>query len=146
MPMVLTGLRESILRARSAGVASDRIVLDPGFGFGKIGDENYTVLALLDQIHQLGLPVLCGTSRKGFLGRTLAPLFRGEAAEIDARLHATTAANVASILAGAHILRVHDVRPALEAAAIADAILDAAAVIAESAAPGLAQDASTKPQ
>lgn len=131
MPIVLTGLRNSILKARSAGVASDRIVLDPGFGFGKMSDENYTILALLHQLHQFGLPVLCGLSRKGFLGRTLAPLFGGKVAVVEARLNATTAANVAAILAGAHILRVHDVRAAVEAAAISDAILDASAVLAE---------------
>jgi dihydropteroate synthase len=146
MPIVLTGLRDSILAARSAGVASDRIVLDPGFGFGKIGDENYTILALLHQLHQFGLPLLCGASRKGFLGRTLAPLFGGELAGVDARLNATTAANVASILAGAHILRVHDVRAALEAAAIADAILNAAQVVASRTGPGFAQATSATPQ
>jgi dihydropteroate synthase len=138
MPVVLTGLRDSILTARRAGVASDRIVLDPGFGFGKLGDENYTVLALLHQMHQFGLPVLSGSSRKGFLGRTLGPLYGGESAPFDARVNATTAANVASILAGAHILRVHDVRAAAEAAAVADAILDAAAEIAAQTGPGWA--------
>ena len=129
MPAVLTGLRDSIQTARSAGVASDRIVLDPGLGFGKLGDENYTILALLHQMHQFGLPILCGSSRKGFLGKTLAPLHGGKPAPVDQRLYATTAANVASILAGAHLLRVHDVRPAVEAAAVADAILAAAATV-----------------
>jgi dihydropteroate synthase len=138
MPVVLTGLRDSIFSARKAGVASDRIVLDPGFGFGKLGDENYTVLALLHQALQFGLPLLSGTSRKGFLGRTLAPLYGGVTAPVDARLHATTAANVASVLAGAHILRVHDVRAAAEAAAIADAILRAAAEVASQTGPGFA--------
>jgi dihydropteroate synthase len=138
MPVVLTGLRDSILTARRAGVASDRIVLDPGFGFGKMGDENYTLLALLHQMHQFGLPVLSGSSRKGFLGRTLAPFYGGESAPVDSRVHATTAANVASVLAGAHILRVHDVRAAAEAAAVADAILDAAAEIAAQTGPGWA--------
>ncbi len=146
MPIVLTGLRDSILTARKAGVASDRIVLDPGFGFGKIGDENYTILALLHQMLQFGLPVLSGSSRKGFLGRTLAPLYGGEAAPVGSRVNATTAANVASILAGAHILRVHDVRAAAEAAAVADAILDAAAVIAAKTGPTFSPDASRTPQ
>ena len=138
MPIVLTGLRDSIFSARKAGVRSDRIVLDPGLGFGKMGDENYTVLALLHQMLQFGLPVLTGASRKGFLGRTLAPFYGGKAAQVDARLHATTAANVASILAGAHILRVHEVRAAAEAAAIADAILDAAAVTNAKTGPSFA--------
>ena len=129
MPVVLTGLRDSLRAARKAGVPSDNIVLDPGLGFGKIGDENYTILALLHQMHQFGLPLLAGASRKGFLGRTLAPLYGGRTAPVELRLHATTAANVTAILAGAHVLRVHDVRAAMEASAIADAILSAAAVI-----------------
>jgi len=138
MPVVLTGLRDSILTARKAGVANDRIVLDPGLGFGKIGEENYTVLALLHQMLQFGLPVLTGASRKGFLGRTLARFHGGEAAPVDSRGNATTAANVASVLAGAHILRVHDVRAAAEAAAVADAILAAAAEVAAQTGPGFA--------
>ncbi len=142
MPIILTGLRDSILTARKAGIASDRIMLDPGFGFGKAGDENYTILALLHQMHQFGLPVLSGTSRKGFLGRTLAPRYGGEPAPTGARVNATTAANVASILAGSHVLRVHDVRAAAEAAAIADAILDAAAVIAAKTGPAFSPEVS----
>jgi dihydropteroate synthase len=145
MPVVLTGLRDSIFAARRAGVASDRIVLDPGFGFGKIGDENYTILALLHQMHQFGLPVLCGASRKGFLGRTLAGFYGGEIAPVEFRMNATTAANVASVLAGAHILRVHDVRAAVEAAAVADAILKAAEEIAAQMGPGFTAG-STVPQ
>jgi dihydropteroate synthase len=146
MPIVLTGLRDSILMARKAGITSDRIVLDPGFGFGKLGDENYTILALLHQMHQFGLPVLSGSSRKGFLGRTLAPFYGGESAPVGSRVNATTAANVASILAGAHILRVHDVRAAAEAAAVADAILNAAAVAAAKTGPGFSADVSNTPQ
>jgi dihydropteroate synthase len=132
MPIVLTGLRDSLLAARTAGVSADRIVLDPGFGFGKRGDENYAIHALFPQLHQFGLPILAGTSRKGFLGRTLSPLHSSDmpAADSEARLRATSASNVAAILAGAHILRVHDVRPAADAAAIADAILTAAAATA----------------
>ena len=126
MPVILTGLRDSLLAARTAGVGADHIVLDPGFGFGKRGDENYVIHALLDQLHQFGLPILAATSRKGFLGKTLAPLHHGGPAPVDARLNATLASNVAAILGGAHILRVHDVRAAAEAAAIADAILLAA--------------------
>ena len=125
MPIVIAGLRNSISAARSAGISNDRIVLDPGFGFGKIGNENYTVLAHLHELHQLGLPILSGASRKGFLARTLAPFYDETPAPIDKRVVATTAANVASILAGAHILRVHDVRAAVESAAIADEILAA---------------------
>lgn len=135
MPAILTGLRDSIYAARTAGTSSDHIVLDPGFGFGKLGDDNYVIHALLPQLHQFGLPILTGTSRKGFLGRTIAralPPRSHESAAVDCAceplVHATVASNVAAILAGAHILRVHDVRPAAEAAAIADAILHAAAL------------------
>jgi dihydropteroate synthase len=142
MPVVLTGLRDSIFAARRAGVASDRIVIDPGFGFGKMGDENYTILALLHQMQQFGLPVLSGASRKGFLGRTLAGFYGGKLAPADARGNATTAANVASVLAGAHILRVHDVRAAVEAAAVADAILKAARVVAAQTGPGFTAGSS----
>ncbi len=136
MPVVLTGLRDSILAARKAGVASDRIVLDPGLGFGKLGDENYTLLALLDQMLQFGLPLLCGASRKGFLGATLAEFHGGAAAPVGARGNATTAANVAAVLTGAHLLRVHDVRAAVEAAAVADAILKATEEVRAMAGPG----------
>lgn len=146
MPIVLTGLRDSIFAARKAGVKSDRIVLDPGLGFGKMGDENYTVLALLHQMLQFGLPVLSGASRKGFLGKTLAPFHGGEAAPVGARGNATTAANVASVLNGAHILRVHDVRAAAEAAVAADAILAAAEAIAIATGPGFSRDVSKAPQ
>ncbi len=127
LPLVLAGLADSLRTARNARVPEDRIVLDPGFGFGKLGDENYTLLAHLEQLHQLGRPILAGISRKGFLARTLAPPFDGTqvAAGSEARSRASTAANVAAILAGAHILRVHDLRPAAEAASITDAILAA---------------------
>jgi dihydropteroate synthase len=146
MPIVLTGLRDSIFTARKAGIPSDRIVLDPGFGFGKLGDENYTILALLHELHSFGLPVLSGTSRKGFLARTLAPFYGGQPAPASDRVNATTAANVASVLAGAHILRVHDVRAAVESAAIADAILRATGVIAAKTGPGYVPSPSATPQ
>jgi dihydropteroate synthase len=132
MPVVLTGLRDSILRARKAGVPSDNLVLDPGFGFGKRGVENYTIHALLSQMHQFGLPLLTGSSRKRFLRHA------------DAQT-ASLASEVASILAGAHIVRVHEVRAAIEAAGVADAILAAAAGIGDATA-GFAKNTSTVPQ
>jgi dihydropteroate synthase len=124
--MVLAGLRGSVSAASDWGVARERIVVDPGFGFGKKGDENYSLLAGLEELRQLGLPVLSGTSRKGFLGASLKHLYDGEPAPLSERVNATTAANVASVLAGAHILRVHDVRAAVESAAVSDSILRAA--------------------
>jgi dihydropteroate synthase len=128
VPLVLNELRARLEVAIAAGIPSNRIVLDPGLGFGKRLDENYPLLAHLDKLHELNQPILIGASRKGFLGHTLAerPSLAALHADIppaQARLHATTAANVATIFAGAHILRVHDVRPAVEAAAIADRIL-----------------------
>jgi dihydropteroate synthase len=125
VPLVLSGLRERIETAIAAGIMRNRIVLDPGFGFGKRLDENYPLLAHLDQLKSLNLPILVGVSRKSFLGHALAPWHEVTPATTEARLHATTAANVAAILGGAHILRTHEVRPAVEAAAIADRILAA---------------------
>lgn len=131
LPLVLAGLTKRLADATSANIPQAKMVLDPGIGFGKRFDENYPLLAHLPQLHQLHLPILVGASRKGFLGHTLAQhpnlaaILHEAPPSTDPRLHATTAANVAAILAGAHILRTHDVRPAIEAAAIADRILAA---------------------
>jgi dihydropteroate synthase len=125
LPLVLQEMAERIEAARHAGIESQRLVLDPGFGFGKAFDENYTLLSHLDQVRLLGFPVLAGVSRKGFLGRTLAGLHGGQDAPASDRGSATLAATTAAILNGADIVRVHDVKPAAEAAAIADAILAA---------------------
>jgi dihydropteroate synthase len=132
IPLIVNQLQERLATAIAAGIPREKIVLDPGLGFGKRLDENYSILAHLEDLRELHLPTLIGASRKRFLSNTLmqtpelATILRGEPPTMDDRLHATTAANVAAILAGAHILRVHDVRPAVEAAAIADRILTAA--------------------
>ena len=118
-------LDEHVHSAIAAGVDRARIALDPGYGFGKSFDENYPLLAHQDELRSLGQPLAAGVSRKSFLGRKLASFHGGADAPIDARGNATVAASVAAILAGAHIIRVHDIRPALEAARIADAILAA---------------------
>jgi len=152
LPLVLEGLRDRLEAATAAGIPRNKIVLDPGFGFGKRLGENYPLLAHLDALHQLHQPILAGLSRKSFLARAgedpgvprksflaqaedpgapqpALSLSKGPDSRTwgfpDQRLQATTAANTAAILAGAHILRVHDVRPAAEAAAIADRILAA---------------------
>ena len=125
LPLVLNGLTERIEAATVAGIARNRIILDPGFGFGKRLGENYPLLASLERLQSLRLPILAGTSRKSFLGNALALLYEGTPPPAEARLYATTAANVAAILAGAHVIRTHDVRPAAEAAAVADRILAA---------------------
>jgi len=106
------------------GVRRERIVLDPGFGFGKNFEENYPLLARFDRLHRMGFPLLAGTSRKSFVGRTVGRRL-GKDAAAGERLYGSLAAMVASILAGAHIVRVHDVKPAVEAAAVADEVLAA---------------------
>lgn len=128
LELVRAGLTASLDKAARAGVAPEATVLDPGYGFGKRFDENYALLARQGELLQLGRPLLAGLSRKSFLGRTLAPLFGGQSAPVQAREVASVAAMVAAILNGAAIVRVHDVRPALEAARIADAVMNAGQV------------------
>jgi dihydropteroate synthase len=122
---VRDGLTESLSLAVAARIEPDSIVLDPGYGFGKRFSENYSLLARQAELLSLGRPLLAGVSRKSFLGHTLAPLYGGSAAPVDAREIASIAAMVAAILHGASIVRVHAVRPAIEAARIADALLAA---------------------
>jgi dihydropteroate synthase len=116
-------LREWLEAAVRSGVRREKIVLDPGFGFGKNFEQNYPLLAHFEELQSLGFPLLAGTSRKSFLGRILAKDGK-DAAPAD-RLNANLAAHTALILKGAHILRTHDVRAAVEAARVADTILDA---------------------
>ncbi|HZU10058.1 MAG TPA: dihydropteroate synthase [Pseudacidobacterium sp.] len=123
LPLVRNELRERLEDARKAGIAREKIVLDPGYGFGKRLDENYPLLANQSELLELDQPLLVGVSRKSFLAHALKPLYQGKDAPIAARLHATIAATTAAILAGASVVRVHDVRPVVEAAHIADAIL-----------------------
>jgi len=122
-PVGLVGreLRRSAEAAVMAGIARQRIVLDPGFGFGKSFDENYPLLAHFDALQELRYPLLAGVSRKSFIGRTLAT--NGNDAPPQERLYGSLAAMTAAILKGAHIVRVHDVKAAVDAAKIADAIM-----------------------
>ena len=125
VPLVLSGLGERLNDALAADVQRERIVLDPGFGFGKAFAENYPLLAQLDKLLALNLPLLAGSSRKGFLRRTVEAAQFASRRDTDLR-SANVAANTAAILAGASILRVHDVADAVEGAAIADEVLRAA--------------------
>jgi dihydropteroate synthase len=127
VPLVGRGLKQQLNVALSAGIPRERIVLDPGFGFGKRLGENYELLAGIPELRALGQPLLAGVSRKSFLGRTLAPLCGGVEPAAARREHASLAAATAAILAGADMVRTHEVRPMVEAAAVADAILAAAA-------------------
>ena len=120
---VLRDLAHWTQQALDSGVARERVVLDPGFGFGKNFEENYPLLARFEEFHRMGFPLLAGTSRKSFIGRALAR--NGTDAPPDERLHGSLAAMTACILKGAHIVRVHDVRASIEAAKIADAVLGA---------------------
>jgi dihydropteroate synthase len=119
---VLQGLRKSVAIARKVGVAKSQIILDPGIGFGKSFAQNYGVLQKLPQLAKLGYPLLVGTSRKGFLGATLAR--NGKPASPEERIWGTAATVTASILNGAHIVRVHDVAEMVQVARVADCILD----------------------
>ena len=119
---VRTGLQTSLDTAAAAGISSEAIVLDPGDGFGKRGDENFVLLARQRELLALGRPLLAGVSRKSFLGHALAPLHGGKTAPVDARETASIAALVAAILHGASIVRTHQVAAAVEAALVADAI------------------------
>lgn len=116
---VISGLKRSIAIARQAGVPKSQIIIDPGIGFGKSLTQNYELIARLRQIARLGFPILIGTSRKSFLGKTLG----GKPAE--ERIWATAATVAASILCGAHIVRVHDVAEMKQVARVADKVLEA---------------------
>lgn len=107
--------------AIAAGVGRERIVLDPGFGFGKSFDQNYPLIAGFPELHGLGFPLLAGTSRKSFIGRTMGGETNIPPSE---RLFGTIATDTALILKGAHIIRTHDVKASVQAARVADAILN----------------------
>jgi len=121
---VKTSLRRSLAMAERRGVARTSIVLDPGVGFGKTAEQNVELIAQLDQLSNEfpDLPWLVGTSRKAFIGRLL------DDAPVNERLHGTMATVTAAILHGASIVRVHDVKAAVETARVADAIKRAASL------------------
>jgi dihydropteroate synthase len=143
---VTKDLRAALAIARRAGVAKAQIAIDPGVGFGKSFPQNYELLRRLPEIAKLDYPLVVGTSRKGFLGHTLALAKEGafdEGARRSAnasaklatlrsnrpvpseeRLFATAATVAASILGGAHIVRVHDVAEMAQVAAVSDRVLE----------------------
>ena len=111
-------LRERSDTAVIAGMKRERIVIDPGFGFGKNREENYPLLRRLEEFHELRFPLLVGVSRKSFIGRALAR--NGTDAMVTDRLFGTLAAETVAIMKGAHIIRTHDVRACADAVRIAD--------------------------
>jgi len=112
---IIQYLEESMDRACRVGVDPEKIIIDPGIGFGKTVDHNLAIIKHLYQIRILGRPILIGTSRKSFIGKILN-------LDVNQREEGTTASVAASILNGAHIVRVHNVRNAVRGARITDAI------------------------
>ena len=117
----LMGEIRSFLRARvhaasAAGIDRSKIIVDPGVGFGKTGAHNLESIARLGELRSLGCPILIGPSRKSFIGLTLN-------LPVDERLEGTLSALVLSVAHGAHLVRVHDVKQAVRAVRMADAIL-----------------------
>lgn len=118
---VAQALRRAVAIARRAGVAKSQMILDPGIGFGKSYEQNCELLAGLPELARLGFPILVGTSRKSFIGGAL----KGEPRALPGteRIWGTAATVAASILQGAHIVRVHDVAEMAQVAQVSDAIL-----------------------
>lgn len=109
-------LQIAVDRAHHAGIARDRLVLDPGIGFGKTAEDNLKIISRLSSFASFQLPLLVGTSRKSFLGRILD-------LPVEERLIGTIASSIAAVIGGAHIIRVHDVVELSQAVAVVDSIL-----------------------
>ena len=118
-------LAERVEAVNQAGISSDRIVIDPGLGFAKTAEHNWALLAHLDVLVGLGLPVLIGASRKSFLGRVLADP-AGTPRPVDEREAATVALTAYAAARGAWGVRVHDVRANVDAARTIAAVREAA--------------------
>jgi dihydropteroate synthase len=117
---VMSGLRKAVGIARKAGIPRSQIILDPGVGFGKSAEQNLELIANLPDLTRLGHPLVIGTSRKSFLARVLGEEL-GESSNKD-RIWATASTVAASVLHGAHIVRVHDVAQMVKVVRVADAI------------------------
>jgi len=118
--LVKRELREWADAATNAGVKRERIVLDPGFGFGKNFEENYPLLRRLEEFHQLRYPLLAGVSRKSFVGRMIAR--NGKDGAIAERTYGSVATETVAILKGVHIIRTHEVKACRDAAGVADIV------------------------
>jgi dihydropteroate synthase len=124
MDEIIENLRESIDIAKSAGIDEEKIIVDPGIGFGKTVDHNLTIISNLDRLKILNKPVLIGVSRKSFIANVLKDGgISPSEIENSGRLVGTIASSTVGVMKGAHILRVHDVKEAVQAAKIYDALL-----------------------
>jgi dihydropteroate synthase len=115
---VIAELHERVQAAHEAGIDPERLAIDPGLGFAKTGAHNWAVLRRLEELHQLGCPVLVGSSRKAFLGALLAD-DEGKPRPAVERDDASAALSTLAVLAGAWCVRVHDVRRSLDAVKVA---------------------------
>ena len=106
-------LRAAADAAFAAGVPRERVIIDPGIGFGKTAEQNWVVMRRLEELKELGLPILMGTSRKSFMGKLLD-------LPVTERLEGTAATVTASVLRGADVVRVHDVKEMTRVARVAD--------------------------
>jgi dihydropteroate synthase len=113
---VSAGLRRSVALALQAGVARQQIVIDPGIGFGKSHEQNCEIVRKLPELARLRFPLLVGTSRKSFLRMALKESATGD------RIWGTAATVTASILQGAHVVRVHDVAEMVQVARVTDLV------------------------
>ncbi|RKO67841.1 dihydropteroate synthase [Desulfofundulus salinus] len=113
---IIRFFRESIALALEAGICRDKIIIDPGIGFGKTVEQNLEVMSRLSELDCLGLPVLLGTSRKSMIGKTLD-------LPVDQRVEGTAATVAIGIAAGVDIVRVHDVREMVRVARMTDAMV-----------------------
>lgn len=112
-------LAQALARGEAAGIEPGRLIVDPGIGFAKQAPHSLEALARLAELHDLGKPILVGPSRKSFIGKVLE-------LPVGERLMGTAAAVAAAVLAGAHMVRVHDVREMVQVVRVCDAILAAA--------------------
>lgn len=115
---IIEYLKKKMADAHSSGIPLERVLIDPGFGFGKTGDDNLRLLKKLSELRMLGRPIVAGVSRKAFIGRITG----GEPSD---REEGTAAAVTAAIMNGANVVRVHDVGAMKKVAAMADAIVRA---------------------
>lgn len=113
---ILDWLRDSIRIAEEAGIDSDKIIIDPGIGFGKTLDHNLDVMNKLEEFHTLGKPILLGTSRKSMIGKVLD-------LPVEERLEGTAATVALGIAKGVHIVRVHDVKEIKRVCVMMDAMV-----------------------